>query len=95
MEYQHYLALLRGINVGGSNIIKMAALKTCFEGMGFTNVATYIQSGNVLFASAEKNTGKLTRKIEKALSKQFSYKSLVVMVMYRHRPLNVWYHNSR
>ena len=82
MEYQHYLTLLRGINVGGNNIIKMAALKACFEGMGFKEVATYIQSGNVLFATAEKNAGKLTEKIEKALSKQFNYKSRVVVVMH-------------
>lgn len=44
-----YLALLRGINVGGKNIIKMADLKACFESLGFADVVTYIQSGNVLF----------------------------------------------
>ena len=44
-----YIALLRGINVGGNNIIKMADLKACFERMGFCDVATYIQSGNVAF----------------------------------------------
>ena len=44
-----YVALLRGINVGGNNMIKMADLKACFEDGGFTDVATYIQSGNVLF----------------------------------------------
>ena len=46
-----YVALLRGINVGGNNLIKMADLKACFEAQGFGNVATYIQSGNVLFTS--------------------------------------------
>ncbi|NCP46313.1 MAG: DUF1697 domain-containing protein, partial [Flavobacteriales bacterium] len=46
-----YLALLRGINVGGNNIIKMVDLKACFEKMGFTDVKTYIQSGNVIFTS--------------------------------------------
>ena len=45
-----YVALLRGINVGGKNLIKMPALKACFEADGFEDVATYIQSGNVLFA---------------------------------------------
>lgn len=75
-----YLALLRGINVGGKSIIKMATLKDCFEGMGFGNVATYIQSGNVLFESAEKNREKLEEKIEKALSKEFSVKSRVVVL---------------
>ena len=44
-----YVALLRGINVGGKNLIKMPALKECFEAGGFDDVVTYIQSGNVLF----------------------------------------------
>jgi uncharacterized protein (DUF1697 family) len=44
-----YIALLRGINVGGNNIIKMADLKAAFERQGFQNVVTYINSGNVLF----------------------------------------------
>ena len=48
-----YVALLRGINVGGRNLIKMPALKACFEAGGFAEVATYIQSGNVLFTSPE------------------------------------------
>ncbi len=43
IEEEHHLALLRGINVGGNNIIKMTALKECFESMGFENVKTYIQ----------------------------------------------------
>ena len=42
-----YVALLRGINVGGKNLIKMADLKACLEGDGFEDVVTYIQSGNV------------------------------------------------
>ena len=46
---QKYLALLRGINVGGKNIIKMADLKAAFEEMGLNDVQTYIQSGNVIF----------------------------------------------
>ncbi|MBK7451038.1 MAG: DUF1697 domain-containing protein [Anaerolineales bacterium] len=50
-----YLALLRGINVGGKNIIKMADLKASFEAMGFSNVVTYIQSGNVVLQSDEKD----------------------------------------
>jgi uncharacterized protein (DUF1697 family) len=74
MADTQYLALLRGINVGGKNIIKMADLKACFEDTGFSDVLTYIQSGNVLFKSAEKNKTKLTGKIEKQLSETFSYK---------------------
>ena len=46
-----YIALLRGVNVGGNNIVKMADLKDAFERQGFQNVVTYINSGNVLFDS--------------------------------------------
>ena len=45
------VALLRGINVGGKNLIRMPALKACFEENGFDDVVTYIQSGNVLFTA--------------------------------------------
>ena len=54
-----YVALLRGINVGGNNLIKMTELKACFEEQGFADVATYIQSGNVLFTRAESGAAKL------------------------------------
>ena len=74
-----YVALLRGINVGGSNLIRMPALKACFEGEGFRDVATYIQSGNVLFTVGRSNHGRLTDQIEKALSNAFSYESRVVL----------------
>ena len=73
-----YVALLRGINVGGKNLIRMLALKTCFEELGFEDVRTYIQSGNVLFSTTGSNA-KLTKQIEAALSKAFNYKSRVVV----------------
>jgi uncharacterized protein (DUF1697 family) len=74
-----YVALLRGINVGGRNIIKMAALKGCLEQHGLRNVATLIQSGNVIFECDERSAGKLTTRIEGALSKMFDYDSRVVL----------------
>jgi uncharacterized protein (DUF1697 family) len=83
MADTQYLALLRGINVGGNNIIKMADLKACFENLGFTEVVTYIQSGNVLFGSTEKDKTKLTKKIEQKLSERFSYKSRLVVVSHK------------
>ena len=46
-----YVALLRGINVGGKNLIRMPALQACFEDHGFADVPTYIQSGNVVFSA--------------------------------------------
>ena len=78
-DYQ-YLALLRGINVGGNNIIKMADLKACFENMGFSDVSSFIQSGNVFFKSDEEDIVKLTNSIEKVLSDRFDYKSRIVVI---------------
>jgi len=75
-----YLALLRGINVGGKNIIKMADLKAGFDAMGFSDVTTYIQSGNVLFQSREKDKVELTTMIEKGLSRRFNFDAKVVVV---------------
>jgi uncharacterized protein (DUF1697 family) len=74
-----YVALLRGINVGGKNLIKMAALKTCFEEQGFTDVVTYIQSGNVLFTAGESGSEKLARRIERALVEVFHCGASVVL----------------
>ena len=74
-----YVALLRGINVGGKNLIKMPALKACFEEHGFDDVATYIQSGNVLFASPETRNAALTDRIEAMLAESFDYVPTVVV----------------
>ena len=74
-----YVALLRGINVGDKNLIKMAALKACFETNGFENVSTYIQSGNVLFESADSPPGQLTPRIEEMLAETFDYMPTVVV----------------
>ena len=74
-----YVALLRGINVGGKNLIKMAALKACFEANAFEDVATYIQSGNVVFASPETRAAELTQRIEAILAETFGYQATVVV----------------
>jgi uncharacterized protein (DUF1697 family) len=78
-EMIQYVALLRGINVGGKNLIKMTELKACFEALGFSNVRTYIQSGNVLFFGDETNQTRLTSRIEDALSATFNYSSRVAV----------------
>ena len=54
-----HLALLRGINVSGHNMIKMEALKMTLENCGFLNVTTYIQSGNVFVTTEEDNPAKV------------------------------------
>ena len=74
-----YLALLRGINVGGKNIIKMTDLRACFEGLGCTQVATYIQSGNVVFHGAGK-AAELAAAIEEALGARFRYRSRIFLL---------------
>ncbi len=74
-----YVALLRGINVGGKNLIKMSALKACFEAGGFEDVATYIQSGNVLFRTAGSGSATLARRIEEMLTGAFDYRASVVV----------------
>lgn len=62
-----YFALLRGINIGAANRIRMDALRRLFEGAGFSGVETYIQSGNVLFDASEAED-EARRKIEYALT---------------------------
>lgn len=78
-----FLALLRGINVGGKNIIAKDDLRQCFEDLGFTNVRTYIQSGNVFFRSDEASVKELTTAVEAGLSDRFSYEAQAVIVPHR------------
>ena len=74
-----YVALLRGINVGGKNLIRMPALKAAFEEGAFEDVATYIQSGNVLFTAPGARTTELTDRIETLLAEAFDYVPTVVV----------------
>ncbi len=70
-----YVAFLRGINVGGRTI-KMDELKASFERMGYDHVTTVVQTGNVIFESADKSA-KLKRTIESGLSARFNYSAHV------------------
>jgi uncharacterized protein (DUF1697 family) len=81
------VALLRGINVGGKNIVKMSHLRTCFECIGLTNVTTYIQSGNVLFETAVKSIEKLSNAIELEMSERLRLKGIQVAVVVSHQQL--------
>lgn len=74
-----YVALLRGINVGGNNLIKMDDLRKCFEGLSFSNVRTYIASGNVIFSTKKNKHSVLLKTIEKALYKLLGYRTFVVL----------------
>lgn len=73
-----YIALLRGINVGGKNIIKMADLRHVFDTLGLLNVRTYIQSGNVLFQSDD-GEQVLKNLIEHKLEAVFGYHGAVIL----------------
>jgi uncharacterized protein (DUF1697 family) len=75
-----YVALLRGINVGGKNLIPMARLRACFEAQGYDEVATYIASGNVLFSCADEVK---EAAIEKQLTKTFGYEATIVLLTHR------------
>lgn len=66
-----YIALLRGINVGGKNQVPMKDLKTCFNNAGFTDAITYINSGNVIFTSEEKDTIKLAEVCKEIIHQEF------------------------
>ncbi len=68
-----YVAFLRGINVGGKNMIKMEALREMFVSLGFTDVKSYINSGNIIFETAENNDNLLSAKIKKAIAETFSF----------------------
>lgn len=74
-----YVCLLRGINVGGKNLIKMPDLAACFQTAGYINVRTYIQSGNVIFDSVEENQNHLTDHIEDLLFRTFHTNLSVVL----------------
>ena len=75
-----YLALLRGINVGGKAMIKMADLKACVEELGFDNVANYIASGNVLFDAGRRAPAKLEAEIERAIEATFGLPVRVIVL---------------
>lgn len=75
-----YVALLRGINVGGNTKIAMPQLKTCFEELDFTNVKTYINSGNVIFETRAQSAPKLCAAIEKSIETSFGL-AVPVIVM--------------
>lgn len=75
-----YLALFRGINVGGHNIVEMRKLKTTFESLGFNHVSTFINSGNVVFEDSLKREDELIQLIERAVSNDFQLDVKVIVI---------------
>jgi uncharacterized protein (DUF1697 family) len=78
-----YVALLRGINVGGKNKMEMARLKATFEAVGMENVTTYINSGNVVFSDKRRKPATLTKRLEQAIEADFGFP---IKVLIRDQP---------
>lgn len=74
-----YIAMLRGINVSGHKIVKMERLRTSFGDLGFKNVKTYVQSGNVIFEAATASTASLSAKIEQKILGDFGFSVPVLL----------------
>ena len=68
---KRYIAFLRGVNISGKNKVPMAELKRCFEELDFSEVKTYLNSGNVAFSSDEDNIEVLTSQAEMIINRQF------------------------
>lgn len=79
MSEHKYLALLRGINVGGKNKVEMKKLRAVFEGAGFRDVSTFINSGNVFFEAEGRSQAGLPAAIEAVLKKHFGFDIPVII----------------
>lgn len=74
-----YISMLRGINVSGQNRIPMAELKDVYQSLNFTNVVTYVQSGNVIFDCAEDDASQIARAIAAEITRSFGFSVPVLM----------------
>lgn len=77
---KRYIAFLRGINISGKNKVPMEDLKELFRNSGFSEVKTYLNSGNIIFSSEENETTKITKLIETILKKQFDFEIPVFVI---------------
>ena len=75
-----HVALIRGINVGGKNLVPMATLRTALEGAGFDGVRTYIQSGNVLLSAPKRDESAVAKSVERILEDAFGVTTVVVAI---------------
>ena len=73
------ISMLRGINVGGHNVIKMDALRALYESLRMQDPQTYVQSGNVVFRTSERDTAKLAKKIQNGIEKRFGCKPEIIL----------------
>lgn len=75
-----YISLLRGINVSGQKKILMSDLKSLFEELGFAKVQTYIQSGNVIFQSTEKDKNVISKALQNSISQKYNFEVPVLII---------------
>jgi uncharacterized protein (DUF1697 family) len=73
------ICLLRGVNVGGHNMIKMDALRALCESLGHCDVQTYVQSGNVVFRTKERDITKVGKMVEDAIEKKHGFRPDVIL----------------
>jgi len=73
------ISLLRGVNVGGHNKVKMEDLRTLYQSLDLGNPTTHIQSGNVLFTTKEKNLPRLAKRIADAIEQSFGVRTVVIL----------------
>jgi uncharacterized protein (DUF1697 family) len=73
------ISMLRGVNVGGHNQIKMEALRALYESLGLRDVQTYVVSGNVVFRTKERNLVALAKRIEDAIEQGFGFRPAVIV----------------
>jgi uncharacterized protein (DUF1697 family) len=73
------VSLLRGINVGGHNLIRMEALRAVYESLGLQDSQTYVQSGNVVFRTQDRNFPRIAKQIEGAIERTFGFRPAVIV----------------
>ena len=73
------ISMLRGVNLGPHRRLKMDALRTMYESIGLLNPQTYVQSGNVIFATKERDLAKVAKRIESAIERTFGFSSDVMI----------------
>jgi uncharacterized protein (DUF1697 family) len=75
-----YIALFRGINVGGRNILPMKELVGILQGLGCSNIKTYIQSGNVVFQLAEEKSDNIVEKLSQKILEHYQFEPMVLLI---------------
>ena len=88
---KRYIAFLRGINISGKNKIPMAELKVCFEKLGFADVKTYLNSGNVAFSSDQNDKEIITNQLEQIIIEKFCF-TIPVFVISKEELADILHH---